>query len=314
MRSSTLASTIVTALVLAACGGGGGDPGTTGDDDGTTDVDAGGPPAEGFRIETPPIRIEAGQEITYCYYTTLPTTRTMGIKKWSSTMTPGSHHLILFFDNHTEADGTIKPNCGFGASPSGLPFWTYSAQTPEQSASMPPGVGMTVNAGQKAFVQMHYLNATDQAIMAHVTIDAEAYGENDVYTPAAAYVTYNTQINVAAHSTGSVTGDCAVPAGAKFFAMSTHSHHFSTHTEVKDGGSMIFESTNWEHPGAATWNTAPYFTFASGKVTYHCDYNNDSDSVVKTGDSAQTDEMCMAVGYFFPATAAKFCLNSFALP
>lgn len=304
MRASVSLAAIVTGLVLAACGGGGAA------DDG---VDATPAPAEGFRIQTPPIRIEAGQEITYCYYTTIPTTRTIGVKKWSSTMTPGSHHLILFFHSGSQADGTITANCGFGGGAGQLPFWTYSAQTPTQSAPMPAGVGMTVNAGQKAFVQMHYLNTSDAPIMASVTIDAEAYAEGEAYTPAAAYVTYNTQIDLAANSTGSAGGTCNVPADAKFFALSTHAHHFSTHTEVKDGASMVFQSDNWDHPGAVSWPVDPFYTFASGKLTYRCDYDNTSGARVRTGDSAQTDEMCMAVGYFFPATAAKFCINSFTL-
>lgn len=305
----SLASTIVTGLVFAACGGG-----SAGDDDGTPDVDAGiEPPAEGFRIQTSPIMIMPGEEVTYCYYTTVPTTRTMGIKRWSSTMTPGSHHLILFFDNHSEPDGTVTRDCGF-ATGTNLPFWTYSAQTPVQEAVMPTGIGMTVNAGQKAFVQMHYLNTTEAPIMASVTIDAEAYAAADTFTPAAAYVTYNTQINVPANSTGNAGGNCTVPAGAKFFAMSTHAHQFATRTEVKDGASMVFESTNWEHPGTASWATDPFYTFASGRITYRCDYNNTSGAAVRTGNSAKTDEMCMAVGYFFPATAPKFCINSFVVP
>ena len=311
MTTRALASTILTGLVFAAaCGGGNG-----ADDDGTAGVDAGTEPAEGFRIQTPPIQIAAGEEVTYCYYTTIPAARDMGIKKWSSTMTPGSHHLILFFHNGNQPDGTITRDCGFGGSgPSNLPFWMYSAQTPTQEAPMPAGVGMKVSAGQKAFVQMHYLNATEAPIMASVTIDAEAYAAAETYTPAAAYVTYNTNIMVPAHSTGAAGGDCQVPAGAKFFAMSTHSHRFSTKTSVKDGGAMVFESNNWDHPGAKTWSADPFYSFASGKISYRCEYNNDTANAIRTGDSAQTDEMCLAVGYFFPATAAKFCINSFTLP
>ena len=33
-----------------------------------------------------------------------------------------------------------------------------------------------------------------------------------------------------------------------------------------------------------------------------------------SGSSALTDEMCMAVGYFFPADKAVFCINSNVLP
>lgn len=311
LRSLSLAS-----LVLAAACGGGGE----GDDDGV-DVDAGNnPPASGFRIETPDITIEAGQEITYCYYTTINIPRNMGVKKWSSVMTPGSHHLIVFFQNHSQADGTIDQSCG-GVGDGGinnLPVWTYSAQTPTQEQAMPAGIGMQVNQGQKAYVQMHYFNATDAAIQAHVTIDAEAYEEGETFTPAAAYITYNTQINVPANSTGMAQGTCNVPAETKFFTMSTHAHKHATLTRVTDGASMVFESTNWEHPGAATWEDAPFYSFASNQLTYRCEYNNTTNAPLREGDSAATDEMCMAVGYYFIEGAAtarsRFCVDSFLVP
>lgn len=308
-------------LVLAAACGGGGDGGG-GDDDGTDGGgggDASNPPAEGFRIQTPPITIEAGQEITYCYYTTIDIARNMGIKRWSSTMTPGSHHLIVFFQNHGKADGTIDQSCSVGGGGiSNLPVWTYSAQTPTNEAVMPAGIGMQVDQGQQVFVQMHYFNATDAAIQASVTIDAEAYAAAESFTPAAAYVTYNTNINVPAGSTGMAQGTCAVPQGAKFFTLSTHSHRFSTLTRVTDGSDMVFESTQWEHPGQRLWASAPFFSFASNQLTYRCEYNNTSGQPVREGDSAQTDEMCMAVGYYFIEGAStlksRICVNDFLLP
>ncbi len=301
--------------LAAACNGGGGGGG---DDDGT-DVDAGNqPPAEGFRIQTPPITINAGQEVTYCYYTTLDLPRAMGVKRWSSTMTPGSHHLILFFADHGKADGTIDQDCGIGGSGLNLPVWTYSAQTPTAEFSMPTGVGMQVNQGQQAFVQMHYFNVSDGPIEASVTIDADAYAAAETFTPAAAYVTYNTNINIQPNSTGMAQGTCSVPAGTKFFTMSTHAHRFSTLTRVTDGGQMVFEATDWEHPGARNWMAAPFYEFGSGQLTYRCEYNNTTGNVVREGDSAETDEMCMAVGYYFMdgATTARsrFCINDFLVP
>jgi hypothetical protein len=310
----------IAGLALAAACGNGGSGDDDGDDDGT-DVDAGNnPPAEGFRIESPDITIEAGQEITYCYYTTIDIPRNMGVKKWSSVMTPGSHHLIVFFQNHDKADGTIDQNCGGvgGGGISNLPVWTYSAQTPTQEQAMPTGIGMQVNQGQKAYVQMHYFNATDAPIQAHVVIDAEAYAAGETFTPAAAYVTYNTNINVPANSTGMAQGTCSVPAGTKFFTLSTHAHKHATLTRVSDGSDMVFESMNWEHPGAQRWEDNPFYTFASNSLTYRCEYTNDTNVAVREGDSAATDEMCMAVGYYFieGATSAtsRICVNDFLLP
>lgn len=322
MRISLRPMFLASCVLAAACNGGGGGGG--GDDDGT-DVDAGdNPPAEGFRIQTPPITIEAGQEITYCYYTTINIPRAMGVKRWSSVMTPGSHHLIVFFQEHGKQDGTIDQDCGGvgGGGISNLPVWTYSAQQPTQEQVMPAGVGMQVNQGQKAYVQMHYFNASDAPLEARVTIDAEAYAAAETFTPAAAYITYNTEINIPPMSTSSVQGTCSVPQGTKFFTMSTHAHKRATLTRVTDGGSMVFESMNWEEPDARTWMAAPFYEFSTGSLTYRCEYDNrtgpTSGQTVREGDSAPTDEMCMAVGYYFieGATTARsrFCVNSFLVP
>lgn len=289
-------------LALAACGGG-----SDGDD--TAGVDAPPAAAATFRITTPDITIEPGQEITYCYHTTIDLPRAMGVKKWSSTMTPGSHHLILFLGSD-KPDGTIETNCGFGGQGLNLPVWTYSAQTAVQESVMPAGIGMPIAAGTRAFVQMHYLNTTEEPIQAHVQIDAEAYDEGVEYIPTAAFITYNTNIDIAPMSTGTAGGECDLPDDVKFFTVSTHAHKQAVHTQVNDGTTMVFSSDNWEHPGAADWRANPNYTFSSGKLTYRCDYDNQTANRIRTGDSAATDEMCMAVGYFFPATQPKYCLNS----
>jgi hypothetical protein len=322
MRISLRPMFLASCILAAACNGGDGN-GDDGDDDGV-DVDAGNPPAEGFRIEVPPITIEAGQEITYCYYTTLNVPRNMGIKTWSSTMTTGSHHLILYFQDHDKADGTIDQSCGGVGSGgiSNLPVWMYAASQPVATKNLPTGIGMPVSPGQKAYVQMHYLNTGDSPIEAHVTIDAEAYPATESFTPAAAFVTYNTEINIAPMSTGYVQGSCSVPAGTKFFEMSTHAHKRATLTRVTDGSSMVFESTNWAEPGGRLWSGEPFYEFSSNQLTYRCEYDNrtgpTSGMTVTEGSSAATDEMCMAVGYYFieGATTARsrFCVNSFLVP
>jgi hypothetical protein len=274
------------------------------------------PPATGFQIVTPDIRLAAGEEKTYCYFTTLGIDQVAGVKRWSSKMTPGSHHMILYFtDTATQPDGTITESCGVtGGGLTNAPVWTYAAQTVEGEMKMPDGVGMTVKAKQPLFVQMHYLNASPNPLDAHVTINADTWAAGESYKAAAAYVTFNTMIDIAAGQTGSAQGSCTVPPTASFFTLSTHAHQFATHTEVKDGASTVFASDDWEHPGAADWMTAPHYSFSSGKMTYRCDYMNFSSARVKTGDSAKTDEMCMAVGYFFPAAKPIRCINSFVVP
>ncbi len=324
MRSTDLLACFLGSAVLVACGGGGGGP--SGGDDVQQMPDSGtiDPPARGFQIVTPDIDIMPLQEITYCYYFRTPNTEPMAIDKWESVMTPGSHHLIMFTTGTTDKmpPGTISTSgCGFGSVAQNPPNWVYSAQTPTASMQLPSDDGagkplaIDIPANSAGFVQLHYFNAGDQPIKAHATINAVALDAGAAYTKTAAFVTYNSQISIPAGSTNYpqsqtiATSAFGFPQGAKFWLMSTHAHKQAIKTEIIDGTNSVFSSTDWEHPGAQTWMTSPFYTFTSG-VTYKCTYNNPTNRTITSGDSAATDEMCMASGYYFPATKSIICLNS----
>ena len=308
-----------------------------GDDDQTdagTGVDPGGLPIpeRGFQIQSPMLDIQPGAEVTYCYYFRTPNTSELSIKQWVSRMTPGSHHMILYLTpSDQQPPGTVSTNlCGISSGSTG-PVWTYSAQTADAQAILPDDdgegnpVGQVIPAGQSGFLQMHYLNASDNVIHARVVLNAVAYPDRVQVTPAAPYVTFNRQINIgpvtpAGPTKSMVSGTCPVPMESgkppRFYVMTTHTHKQGVHTFVKDGekadGTTIFDSTSWEHPGATAWDKMPFFQFTSGKLSYQCEYENPNNRTIKTGDSAETDEMCMAIGYYFPApgSTGHFCLNS----
>jgi hypothetical protein len=281
------------------------------------------PPPRGFQIVTSAVDINPGVEATYCYYFRTPNTTELAIQKWASHMTAGSHHMILYFTSSEYGKpGTLDDRCGFATGGVG-PVWTYSAQTADAEAALPRDdgngvpVGQPVKAGQLGFIQLHYLNATDDVIHAQVTLNAIAYDEGVKVTPAAPFVTYHTGIklepgNPVNPTPGTVSGSCDIGADAKFYTMSTHTHKQGVHTFVKDGADMVFESRSWEHPGAMTRERPPFFSFTSGKLTYQCEYLNPNNYMIEDGDSAATAEMCMAVGYYFPAVGGTghLCLNS----
>ena len=79
--------------------------------------------------------------------------------------------------------------------------------------------------------------------------------------------------------------------------------------EIFDGTTRLLETLDWEHATVERFER-PYYQFASGKLNYACQYHNTTDQPLKTGESAFTDEMCMAFGVFFPAKGDVFCLNS----
>lgn len=268
-------------------------------------------------IDTPSFTLQPGQEKFYCYHTTLANAAPTGVHTMSSSMPPGSHHLIVYKVRTPWApDGTLEECEGFGRGDgerADLPLWLYAAQEPEASFAMPADVGIAIAANQPVVVNMHYVNRSDVPLTANVHVELEAFAPEHAYTAANTYITFNTEIDVAPGATGSAGGSCDVPPGAQFLLMSTHSHQYTTSARVRDGDRLVLETLDWAHATVAQW-TGPFHTFASGKLDYRCEYHNSTNQRLRTGESAIASEMCSVVGVYFPGRGDTFCVNSLVIP
>jgi hypothetical protein len=283
------------------------------------------PPARGFQIVSPTVDLNPGADVTYCYYFETPNTSDMAIKKWASHLTAGGRDLILFLTppNPMKSGSLLKSACAFTSAPNGT-VWTYSAQDADAEVTLPADdgngtpVGQLISASRSGFLQMHFVNTTNAVIHDHVELNAYAYDEGIQVTQAAPYVAFNTKIDLSpaasalSPTTGMVNGNCNIAPTAKFTSISTHTHKQGVRTVITDGTNMVFDNMSWDHPMLKTWSTAPFYSFTSGKLTYQCEYVNPNGYRIQTGDNAATDEMCLAVGYYFPAAGSDghFCLNS----
>ncbi|HEY7372410.1 MAG TPA: hypothetical protein VIF57_09655 [Polyangia bacterium] len=303
-----------------AVGGGTGGGGTGGTGTGGT----GGGESAAFTVVTPDVTLQPAETASYCYYFHTPNTAALGIKRWTSDMTSGTHHLIVSAGAAGQpADGTLSTAaCGFGTG-STFPAWLYASHTAHGELALPADdgtgkpLGMAVAAGQPMVIQMYFVNSTTSALAAHVTLSGYAHPAATTFTQTDAFVTYNSMLSIAPAATNVIASKtCNVPSGVKFWRVSTESHMQSTATDLKDGSSVLFMSTNWENPGAMTWPSAPFYTFTSGALTYECTYDNTGANMSRTihaGPSLQTDEACMGIAYFFPSTGPKFCVDSTSL-
>src|SRR5262249_50860994 len=161
-RARTMMKSIpAIALVAAACG---------------SDTPPSPPEKDVYSIAVPEFTLQPGEEKFYCYYTTLPVAADTGVKSYASTMTPGSHHMILFFmPKQPQPDGTLVEcqSLGGGSSLASIPVFAYATQEPEGNEPMPDGVGVALAANQPVMVNMHYFNITDHPITASVHIDVD---------------------------------------------------------------------------------------------------------------------------------------------
>lgn len=306
----------IAALVGAGCSGshGAAATGGTGGTGGSGGTGATGP---SLTLASPAFTLHPGDEVFKCWYTTIASDVDLNAVRMHSTMTPGSHHFIVYTtQNPLRPDGTFE-DCGDqqgGPSLQDTPVWLYSTQDPDATLEMPAGAALPIKARQPVFFNMHYINATTSDQTVHVTLDFDsAVGQ---FQKAAAFITYNTQISIPPGGTQTVSGDCDVPAGAQFFLMSTHSHKRTTEAIAArnvggDASDVLVDTTDWEHATVSKWGAPQFLTFKPGeKLHYQCSYKNDTANTIKVGESAEKNEMCMAVGYYFPAVGDTFCLNS----
>ncbi|HLK37954.1 MAG TPA: hypothetical protein VKU41_14435 [Polyangiaceae bacterium] len=287
---------------------------------GATDL-AAPPPDQGIQFETPDgaYMVAPGQEIFPNFCVTVP--KDVQVGGYQSWMSAGSsHHFIVY------KGGTASPGgqCAFAFN------WIYASSTPGQviTENMPPGVGMAIAANTQLVLNMHFINPGSTTLSAKIKFNL-LFAKNVQYQ-AGTMISFNTSINIPAATasgpgTQTVSGTCTAPVGAQFFTMSTHTHKHATDawveyvhngqaTEIVHTGATANypadqepgTGTDWEHPGVGLWTAPNFLTVQSGdSFNYHCSYSNTGPSPVTVGETAATNEMCMAVGYYFPAGAAS---------
>jgi hypothetical protein len=265
---------------------------------------------DGVQISTKAFDLAPGEERFACFHTEIPIDGEIDVHYYESKMAQGSHHFILYKNDRDTAP--LGSQDGTGCL-TGFQSWVYSSAQPHIDLKMPEGVAMVLASRQRVVFDMHYINTTDHTLHAQVTLNVVL--AKGTFQRAASLISYNTAIRVPARGTQTVGGDCTPGTGAKFFYMLTHTHRrgkLATINRVLANGQLgeqLVKSTDWEVPEEKKYLTDPYLTFKAGeKFHYSCDYENDLNQVVTSGPSAATNEMCMAITYYFPASAGGSCL------
>jgi len=278
-------------------------------------------PLPGFEVQTPDIVVPAGASATYCYYFRTPNVAAMGVRRWSSTMTTGVHHLVLYasYDANwvpaaRQPAGTLTQTA-CGANEGNFGAWLFAAHHPTEALVFPADdgsgspVGVEIAADQPLFVQLYVSNATAAPLTTSALLTAQGIASGVDYTRTATYTTSDGSISIPANTSGvAVQNTCSVPASAKFWWLSTRTHRFATSSKVVDRPTTLVISPDWEHPQAALFGPLAFHAFTDGFTT-ECVYANDSGSIVFAGESEESREVCMGVGYFFPAAHPAVCLD-----
>ncbi|HET7843919.1 MAG TPA: hypothetical protein VFL14_07200 [Xanthomonadales bacterium] len=284
------------------------------------------PPPPTFVVTTPTATIGPGEEVSYCFYFRTPNAATIGVRRLESTLSVAASALFVYATYSGSTPTELQPpgtftttNCGAGGGGSGtFSKRIYQTQLPTFALQMPSsdgaGVPLAIEllAAQPLYMEVHFLNASDSPVSGSAQLAVFALPTATPYTRTAAYMTYNGDINIPAMSTGTASANCAVPASTKFWWFSTQTHRFATSATLRNGAQTLVVSTDWQNPAIAQFGPPSFYQFAAAeRLTYECTYNNNLSQTIRTGDSWATDENCIGLAYFFPATTPLLCFNNF---
>ena len=329
MQGRILAGALL-GLSLGAAGCGGDDDG----DGGAATPDAGGgggggacdeppclePPEQGFQVRNEGVMIQPGEDVEYCEVVVLPggPSDTYHVNRFSSEMTTGSHHLIVAaIEPGSETDAQAEPGdrveC-FGPSPFGDDLIDVTGQQlPYHEESFPPGVGRVYTGGQKVVFNYHYLNTSDEPLLARAAVNFHTTDAASVEKIAETFGKIYFPISVPPGESRSYEVSCTMSTDVMVHKLTRHTHQWGTDFPVyfsggERDGELIYTSPNYEDPDFVF--AEPILVEAGQGFRFVCNYVNTTTGTLTFGESA-SHEMCILFGTMYSPTERDLPSSAF---
>ena len=255
------------------------------------------PPDETVTLQSQTFTVPAGQEVFMCQDFANPFgTVDTDVQQWESHMTPGSHHLLLFYkDNATNTD--VTPCSGLEFSPT-----PYGAQQPDAQVVYPDGIAALVKGTQGFHLNMHYLNAKQTDIQATVKIVLHKSKAGTVTQRAGLFFFNNvTAIVVKPGEKKTISATCPFPKAVNLLYGVAHMHRRSTNMTATVNGNMLYTTDQWDASPMQRFDPAVPVA-AGAQLTWSSTIDNtDGTDLITFGESALTNEMSIFDGQYYPA-------------
>jgi hypothetical protein len=251
-----------------------------------------------------PFDVAAGAEVYKCQTFANPFGGAdVDVQSFESHMSAGSHHLLLLFqDNAT--DGAIQDCSGltFGPMP-------YGAQRPDNQVTFPDGIAAQIKSTQGFNLVVHYLNASQNDL--HATVQVILHKAQDGTVQQHAGVFFFDDVSqlfppnggIPAGAMGkTITASYTTKIPMNVLYATAHMHKHATNLTATYGGQMLYTTDSWDNAPLQAYS--PVIQLPAGtQITWSCTYDNPTNMTLTFGESAQTNEMCIFNGQYYPVPA-----------
>lgn len=307
---SAVASALFAGFVAVACGGSSEEA-----------PRAKAAPGDAVTLSFPTTPVEGGKEDTQCVVMRLGNAKPLHVGSIHNTLSSSSHHLIVY--RVTDTEEKLKP---FPCTPF---FDTIDpskgstlmvTQKADDTLTLPPGVGLTLDANQMIRLEMHFINPSGTPRDVSATTTFTPISDDDFKDEAGFLFIGNPDISLPPRKETKLGPTWfELPEdldGVKFFAMTGHQHHLGTNVQVGISNSktepprMVYDVPNWSWSEPKTEVFAQPITMTKGQgFSFTCTWNNTTDNRVRFGESANA-EMCFFWAYYYPSKGPLVCFHT----
>ncbi len=268
-------------------------------------------PGRGLQVRTATFTVPALSEREICQAIALPNRRDLDVDRISvaSPTGPGyvSHHFAIFRYDGTEiASLPTTPVDAVGCA--GIGGQTVGAilafvQRPRQRIALPAGVGFTLAQHQWLLLNAHYINSTAEPLTIDFAVDFHAARKGSIRHHARSFQLGTLRIAVPPGANGDVSAEWTTPFPMNVVWLSTHSHKHTLSADVDllragANAGQLLETTVYSEPTVQPFTTPLRLATGDG-FEWTCRYHNDTSRLLTFGVTSN-DEMCFAVGFFYP--------------
>lgn len=289
----------------SAATGSSGDTGATGATGATTGAtgsasSSSGGGGDSVTLAMDPFTVPPGAEVYMCQNFANPFGgEDAQVASFESHMAKGSHHLLVFYKDGA-TDSAAKSCSGLEFAPT-----PYSTQLPDDSLDFPAGVAALIPKTTGLRLQSHYLNVTAAPITAHVEVTFHRAPAGTVTQQAGILFVVQPKFDVPPLTTQVVTYDCPIPQDMNVVKAGSHMHKHGTDFTATVAGNELFHTTTWDDPAPAKFSP-PRALKMGDPMHFACTFkNSDPMNHLQFGESANTNEMCIFVGAFYPVPAGQ---------
>jgi len=264
-----------------------------------------------MRLLTADYQLAAGQETYLCKWVTM--TEDLLIHSITPVDGQATHHQVLAIESTKNIPDGLKP-CGTQAEFDILTWkMLFASGVGSPTLTMPDNVALPVHAGDQLVLQLHLLNASNQAISSTaaldvVTLEPTAQPQEAQMFLAGPMPVRQVTPDIPVGDNQVVNGSCMFEDTAHYFAVFPHMHQIGKHIQVTTtnaGKTSTIYDADYSFNNQVFAEFKPIEMKPADTIGVTCTYDNETGKPVHFGQSS-LDEMCFAISYVYPPTAMGF--------